>query len=100
MVFATIMAQQLPPASHTLLDGFELLGLGQRNLVHNLLGRTLDLVFCPFECEVEVDRCLVPLLPVDSHHPPLVISLPATNCLLFIVYYCKKYQLTIRCLNG
>ena len=68
---------QLPLASHTLLDGMDFSGLEQKNLVYNLLGRTLDLVFCPFECEATVDSSSAPLLPVDTHHPPLSISLPA-----------------------
>lgn len=68
---------QLPPASHTLLDGMQFLGLEQRNLEHNLLGRTLDLVFCPSDCEASVESCSAPLLSVDTHHPPLIVSLHA-----------------------
>lgn len=70
-------SRQLPLASSTLLDGMDYLCLAQRNLVRNQLDRTLDLVFCLSECVADVDCSLAPMLPVDSHHPPLEISLPA-----------------------
>ncbi|KAI5746329.1 hypothetical protein M8J77_002444 [Diaphorina citri] len=47
------------------------LDLRQRNLVPNHNGRILDLVFS----SLHTDECMVlqcdPILPVDSHHPPL-----------------------------
>ena len=67
---------RLPAASSTLLDGMDYLCLHQRNLICNSLNRTLDLVFCTPNCEAVVHNCSVPLLPVDSHHPPLEIILP------------------------
>lgn len=67
---------QLPTSSSTLLDGMDYLCLNQRNLIRNSLNRILDLVFCSSDCLADVNNCTVPLLPVDSHHPPLEISLP------------------------
>ncbi|XP_062705565.1 uncharacterized protein LOC134287559 [Aedes albopictus] len=67
----------LPVASSTLLDGMDYLCLVQRNVVRNQLDRTLDLVFCSPDCEAVVNCSLDPLLPVDSHHPPLEFSIPA-----------------------
>lgn len=70
---------QLPPSSCTLLDGMDFLNLAQTNLVRNRLNRTLDLVYCTFEQELIVSECPVPLLPIDNHHPPLEISVPAVT---------------------
>lgn len=39
------------------------------------LGRTLDLVFYNVENDIKVDESAVSLLPIDTHHPPLVLSL-------------------------
>ena len=69
-------SSQLPPSSSTLLDGMDYLCLTQRNLIRNQLERILDLVFCSPDYEANVNSSTAPLLPVDSHHPPLEISLP------------------------
>ncbi|XP_055527459.1 uncharacterized protein LOC129720074 [Wyeomyia smithii] len=70
---------QLPQSSSILLDGMDFMNLSQANLVRNRLNRTLDLVFCTFEQKLSVNVCPVPLLPIDSHHPPLEMSLPAVT---------------------
>ncbi|XP_055589580.1 uncharacterized protein LOC129741815 [Uranotaenia lowii] len=63
--------------SSALLDAMELLGNRQMNLVTNSRGRTLDLVFVN---ELDGDSCIVstpmePLIEVDHHHPPLLVTL-------------------------
>ncbi|XP_058466434.1 uncharacterized protein LOC131439448 [Malaya genurostris] len=70
----------LPSAAGTaLIDGMDFLNLHQANQCRNHLGRLLDLVFCSSEHQLIVDCSVTPLLPVDPHHPPLVISL-AGDC--------------------
>ncbi|XP_053688477.1 uncharacterized protein LOC128737794 [Sabethes cyaneus] len=69
----------LPCASAALIDGMNFLNLTQVNTQRNHLGRMLDLVFCTSGCSLSIDRCVTPLLPVDPHHPPLVMSLPVCD---------------------
>ncbi|XP_062701341.1 uncharacterized protein LOC134285167 [Aedes albopictus] len=71
-------SSSLNAASTVLLDGMDFLNLSQRNAVRNELGRTLDLVFYSVENDMEIDESAVSLLPIDSHHPPLVLSLSST----------------------
>ncbi|XP_055523181.1 uncharacterized protein LOC129717336 [Wyeomyia smithii] len=70
---------QLPNASATLIDGMDFLNLNQANLIRNHLGRVLDLVFYNSDCEISVQECVAPMLPVDLHHPLLTISTPTTK---------------------
>lgn len=65
--------------SCSLMDGMDYLNLSQANYVRNLLDRTLDLVFHTADLDIDVAVCLMPILSVDIHHPPLIISLPATD---------------------
>lgn len=67
----------LPVASSFLIDGMDFHNLHQRNLERNHLGRILDLFFCHTDFPVEISRSVSPLLPVDLHHPPLVVCLPS-----------------------
>ncbi|XP_055527385.1 uncharacterized protein LOC129720000 [Wyeomyia smithii] len=71
---------QLSASNATLIDGMDFLDLYQANLQRNYLGRVLDLVFCTSGSNVLVDSCEMPLIQPDSHHPPLVIKLPVSNC--------------------
>ncbi|XP_055522520.1 uncharacterized protein LOC129716712 [Wyeomyia smithii] len=77
-VDSAVISAHLPAASATLVDGMDFYNLCQTNLQRNHLGRILDLVFCPSDCRVSTERSVVPLLPVDLHHPPLTITLPVT----------------------
>ncbi|XP_053686335.1 uncharacterized protein LOC128735876 [Sabethes cyaneus] len=74
-----ISTSQLPCASAALIDGMNFLNLSQVNTHRNHLRRMLDLVFCSSDCSLTVDSCITPLLPVDPHHPPLVLSMPVHN---------------------
>ncbi|XP_053690885.1 uncharacterized protein LOC128739423 [Sabethes cyaneus] len=69
---------QLSVASAALIDGMDFLNLCQVNIERNHLGRVLDLVFTT-ETDLLVERSVVPLTQPDLHHPPLLISLPATH---------------------
>ncbi|XP_055645635.1 uncharacterized protein LOC129782527 [Toxorhynchites rutilus septentrionalis] len=63
------------PASLSLIDGMDFLNLRQQNLIQNHLGRILDLVFTNTAYDsIMINESSAPLLRVDSHHPPLVIS--------------------------
>ncbi|XP_055614967.1 uncharacterized protein LOC129761281 [Toxorhynchites rutilus septentrionalis] len=66
-------------ASAVLLDGITFLGLQQRNFIRNFRGRTLDLVFCAPDINIAINESVSPLLAVDLHHPPLVLSLSDTR---------------------
>ena len=66
-------------ANAALIDGMDFLNLCQTNVHRNHLGRVLDLVFCTSESNVLVDKCPVPLIQPDLHHPPLIISFPAAH---------------------
>ncbi|XP_055623503.1 uncharacterized protein LOC129766928 [Toxorhynchites rutilus septentrionalis] len=66
-------------ASDVLLDGITFLGLQQRNFIRNFRGRTLDLVFCAPDINIAINESVSPLLAVDLHHPPLVLSLSDTR---------------------
>ena len=70
-------SSQLPAASAALVDGMDFLNLCQASLQLNHLDRSLDLIFCSPEQQCTVDTCAAPLLPVDPHHPPLILSMPA-----------------------
>ena len=72
---STVISTHLAAAGTTLIDGMNYYNLNQMNYQKNRLGRTLDLVFCPSECQCLVETCIAPLLPVDHHHPPLAITL-------------------------
>ncbi|XP_055622265.1 uncharacterized protein LOC129765851 [Toxorhynchites rutilus septentrionalis] len=69
-------ASTVSASSAALIDGMDFLNLSQVNWHRNQLDRTLDLVFCSNGCNVIVNTAVVALLPVDTHHPPLEISLP------------------------
>ncbi|XP_055589243.1 uncharacterized protein LOC129741528 [Uranotaenia lowii] len=62
--------------SSALLDGMDLLGNRQMNLVTNSRGRILDLVFInEFAAEsCSVSTAMEPLIEADLHHPPLLIA--------------------------
>ncbi|XP_055522500.1 uncharacterized protein LOC129716691 [Wyeomyia smithii] len=72
-------SSQFSAASAALIDGMDFLNLSQVNQQLNHLDRMLDLIFCPIEQTCVVDTCVAPLVPVDLHHPPLVISLPSES---------------------
>lgn len=65
----------LSAASSVLVDAMDFCNLHQMNTERNHLNRTLDLVFISMDMSPEVVRSIVPLLPIDQHHPPLEISL-------------------------
>ncbi|XP_053686411.1 uncharacterized protein LOC128735952 [Sabethes cyaneus] len=69
----------LTNASAALIDGMDYLNLRQANLHRNHLGRVLDLVCCSLEQQLDTDVCVAPLLPVDLHHPPLVMPMKAAE---------------------
>ncbi|XP_055622731.1 uncharacterized protein LOC129766239 [Toxorhynchites rutilus septentrionalis] len=69
-------ASTVSASSAALIDGMDFLNLSQVNWHRNQLDRTLDLVFCSNGCNVIVNTAVVALLPVDTHHPQLEISLP------------------------
>lgn len=54
------------------------MNLNQSDHQHNLLDRMLNLVFHSFGSSLVVNvvnRCVASQLPIDSHHPPLVITI-------------------------
>lgn len=63
-------------ATAALVDGIDSLCLRQCNLVENYRNRILDLVFCFPETKIIINEATMPLLSIDSHHPPLVMSIP------------------------
>lgn len=54
------------------------LNLNQVNQMLNSSDRLLDLVLCNVDCEIISDNA--PLVPVDAHHPALIISFHKIDC--------------------
>lgn len=75
-----VSESQITPSSSALIDGMNFLNMHQYNSITNQLGRTLDLVFGSDNLRLTVDESVTPLLRVDNHHPPLVISIPTAEC--------------------
>lgn len=86
----------LSPASTALIDGMDFLNLQQANLQRNYLNRILDLIFCSLD-QISIHESVAPLLPVDPHHPPLVVSLtvPAND----LEFFDNNVEVDLRPLN-
>ncbi|XP_053686651.1 uncharacterized protein LOC128736195 [Sabethes cyaneus] len=68
----------ISPASSGLLDGFNLHGLTQINYVTNSNDRLLDLVLTNNVTLCELFEAVEPLVPLDSNHPALIITVHQT----------------------
>ncbi|XP_058836978.1 uncharacterized protein LOC131693286 [Topomyia yanbarensis] len=89
-------AAQLPPTSSALIEGMDFLNLNQFNVHANQIGRVLDLVFCSMHHNISVEKSVSPLLPVDTHHPPLVVTMQSPSCPAMPVVVPTSQQLNYR----
>lgn len=69
---ASLVSNQSNPQIMALNNFMNFLDLTQHNFIRNCNNRTLDLVIS--NCNCSVDVCKDILVPVDSHHPALEIS--------------------------
>lgn len=63
-----------------LTESISTCGLVQLNSISNPNGRLLDLAFTNAPDDFEISHPVLPLLPIDPHHPPLELQVDVHRC--------------------